>query len=152
MPVHGPFVNLQVDLTAKFAHCGLSSTGIPVHREGPYFELSSGKWSIAEACSGIEYLSACMMLSVLYAWTMYTSTRKRLAFIAGAILIGICGNWMRAYLTICIAHISDNRFLRNDHGTFGWILFAALLFMYCLLGWYFRDREGSGSATNVPKK
>lgn len=152
VPVRGPLVNLQVDLTARFAHWGLLATGIPVHRDGPYFELPTGKWSIAEACSGIEYLSACMMLSVLYAWIIFTSNRKRFVFIVGAIVVGMCGNWMRAYLTIWIAHISDNRFLRNDHGTFGWILFAALLFMYCSIGWYFRDRQRTSTPASTSKR
>src|SRR6185295_10047944 len=99
----------------------------------------------------IEYLSACAMLSVLYAWTMYRSTQKRLIFVAGAILLGISGNWLRAYLTILIAHISDNQLLRDDHGTFGWLMFAALLFAYCWIGWSFRDRETADNFANRPE-
>ena len=150
VPVRGPFVDLQVAMTAKFTHVSLIASGFQVHREGPYFELPSGKWSIAEACSGVEYLSACIMFVVLFAWTMYNSTRKRLLFIAGGILVGIGGNWLRAYLTIAIAHLSDNRFLRHGHGTFGWILFAVMLFMYCWIGWYFRDREAAARMSAIP--
>ena len=150
VPVRGPIVDLQVTMTAKFTHLGLIASGFPVHREGPYFELPSGKWSIAEACSGIEYVSACMMFTVLFAWTMYNSTRKRMLFIVGGILVGIGGNWLRAYLTIAIAHLSDNRFLRHGHGTFGWILFAVLLFTYCWIGWYFRDREAASGISAFP--
>ena len=141
VPVHGPLVDWQVSLTAKFTHLGLLASGFPVHREGPFFEVPSGKWSIAEACSGIEYLSACMMFTVLFAWTMFNSTRKRVIFVIGGVLVGICGNWLRAYLTILIAHLSDNRFLRHGHGTFGWVMFAVLLFAYCWIGWYYRDRQ-----------
>lgn len=137
----GPLVPLQVDWTARFTYMALVAGGVPVHREGPYFELPTGSWSIADTCSGIEYLSACIMLGVLFAWTMYASMRKRLLFIAGVIVVGICGNWLRAYLTILIAHVSDNRYLRSGHGTFGWVMFATLLFSYCLIGWYFRDQE-----------
>ena len=150
VPIQGALVNLQVDLTAKFAYLGLLATGIPVHREGPYFELPTGKWSIAAACSGVEYLSACMMLAALYAWTMYTTTRKRALFMAGAVVVALTGNWLRAYLTILIAHLSDNRFLRHGHGTFGWLLFAALLFIYCAIGWRFRDHEALKDAGNNP--
>lgn len=143
VPFRGPLVAMQVDWTAKFTHMWLLASGVPVHREGPYFEVPTGVWVVADACSGVEYLSACLMLTVLYAWTMYASIRKRLVFIAGGLLVGICGNWLRAYLTILIAHVSDNRFLRDDHGTFGWVLFAVLLFSYCLIGWKFRDREAA---------
>ncbi len=147
VPVRGPLVDWQVNLTAKFTHLGLLASGFPVHREGPFFEVPSGKWSIAEACSGIEYLSACMMFTVLFAWTIFNSTRKRVIFVIGGVLVGICGNWLRAYLTILIAHLSDNRFLRHGHGTFGWVMFAVLLFAYCWIGWHYRDRETSASST-----
>ncbi len=146
VPVRGPLVDWQVNLTAKFTHLGLLASGFPVHREGPFFEVPSGKWSIAEACSGIEYLSACVMFTVLFAWTMFNSTRKRVIFVIGGVLVGIGGNWLRAYLTILIAHLSDNRFLRQGHGTFGWVMFAVLLFAYCWIGWHYRDRETSANA------
>ena len=150
IPFRGPLVPLQVDWTARFTFAALLASGVPVHREGPYFELPSGTWSIADTCSGIEYLSACIMLGVLYAWTMYTSTRKRLLFIGGALVVGICGNWLRAYLTIFIAHLSDNRFLRDGNGTFGWVMFATLLFAYCWAGWQFRDLESTDGAGQTP--
>jgi len=154
VPIRGPLVTLQVDLTARFTYAWLLASDIPVHREGPYFELPTGKWSIAAACSGTEYLSACMMLATLYAWTLYSSWRKRVAFILGAIFLGLAGNWLRAYLTILIAHLTDNRFLRNGHGAFGWALFAFLLFIYCAAGWYFREpvtrKEDTPTAERLP--
>jgi len=141
IPIWDPLVPTLVNWTAKFTFLALQASGIPVYREGAYFVVPSGNWSIADACSGIRYLSTCLMLGVLYAWTMYGSLRKRAIFMAGVIVIGVVGNWVRAYLTIAIAHLSDNRFLRDGHGTFGWILFAVLLFGYCWLGWTFRDKE-----------
>lgn len=142
-PVEGPFVPTLVNWTANFTFLALHATGIPVNREGAFFIVPTGAWSIADSCSGARYLSACLTLGVLYAWSMYHSFFKRLVFVVGAILIGIVGNWIRAYLTILIAHLSDNRLLRADHGSFGWWLFATLLVIYCWVGWRFRD-------TNLP--
>jgi EpsI family protein len=141
VPVGGSIVPMLVDWTATFAVAGLQATGIPVHREGAYLIVPSGAWSVADSCSGIAYLRTVTMLSILYAWSMYRFLPKRLAFIAGGILLGVTGNWLRAYLTILIAHLSDNRFLRDDHSTFGWVLFAILLFAYCAVGYRFRDTE-----------
>ena len=143
IPVREPFVDMQVNLTARFTHLALKATGFPVYREGQYFELPTGKWSIAEACSCIEYFSVCMMFTVLFAWIMFASMRKRIAFVIGAAIVGISGNWLRAYLTIGIAHLTDNLYLRNGHGTFGWIIFAVLLFAYCAIGWHFCDVEST---------
>jgi EpsI family protein len=149
IPVGGSIVPTLVDWTATFAVAGLQASGIPVHREGAYLIVPSGAWSVADSCSGIAYLRTVTMLSILYAWSMYRFFPKRMAFIAGGILIGITGNWLRAYLTILIAHLSDNRFLRDDHSTFGWVLFAVLLFAYCAIGYRYRDGEQSSTSTEV---
>jgi EpsI family protein len=141
VPFGGPLVPILVDLTAEVAFWGLNVTGLPVNREGAYFELSTGKWAVAEACSGIEYLTTCLMLGTLFAWRMFQSPTKRLAFVAASILLGVAGNWVRVYLTIGIAHITGNAWLRESHGSFGWLLFAAMMGTLGVIGWYFRDEE-----------
>jgi len=152
LPIGGSLVPTLVDWTAAFAVSGLQASGIPVHREGAYLMVPSGAWSVADSCSGIAYLRTVTMLSILYAWSMYRSFYKRAAFIAGGIAIGIAGNWLRAYLTILIAHLSDNRYLREDHGTFGWVLFALLLFAYSAIGYRYRDGGGAvNEGTDINK-
>ncbi len=149
VPLGGSLVPTLVDWTAAFAVSGLQVSGIPVHREGAYLIVPSGAWSVADSCSGIAYLRTVTMLAILYAWSMYRSFFKRIAFIVGGIVIGITGNWLRAYLTILIAHISDNRYLRDDHAAFGWVLFALLLFVYSAIGYRYRDGEQDAAMGKV---
>ncbi len=149
VPIGGSLIPTLVDWTAAFAVAGLQTSGIPVHREGAYLIVPSGAWSVADSCSGIAYLRTVTMLVILYAWSMYRSFFKRAVFIAGGIVIGIVGNWIRAYLTILIAHLSDNQYLRDDHSTFGWVLFALLLFAYSVIGYRYRDGDG-GSEKGAP--
>ena len=139
VPATDPLQPTLVNWTAKAAFASIQASGVPIYREGAYFMLPSGGWVVADACSGIRYLITCLMLGVMYAWSMYRSTLKRILFVAGAIIIGIVGNWIRVYLTIVIAHISDNRLLRADHGDFGWVLFAIFLFVYGWIGWRYRE-------------
>lgn len=141
VPAGGPLVPNLVNWAAKAVFASIQASGVPIYREGAYFVIPSGTWTIAEACSGIDYLTTSLMLGVLYAWSMYRSTLKRSIFVGGVAIIGIVGNWIRVYLTIMIAHLSDNRLLRDDHGTFGWILFAIFLFGYGWLGWRFRETQ-----------
>lgn len=141
LPVWSPLVPILVKWTATFAELGIRASGVPVYRDGAYFVIPSGSWSIADTCSGVAFLSACLLLGVLYAWTIYHSPIKRIVFIAGSAVIGVVGNWIRVYLTIMIAHLSENRLLRDDHYTFGWLLFAVFLFVFCWLGWRYRDTE-----------
>lgn len=139
VPLAAPIVPTLADWTAQFTIMGLRALAVPVERQGAYFAIPSGNWSVADACSGIEYLTSCLMLGVLFAWALFRSMRKRVFFAAGALVIGIVGNWLRAFLTVLIAHLSDNRLLRDDHSTFGWVLYAILLAIYCAIGWRLRD-------------
>lgn len=154
VPVGGPLVPPLVDWTATVSFWALNASGIPVHREGAYFELPSGRWSVADACSGIEYLTTCAMLGSLFAWEMYRQRRKQVMFFATAILLGVVGNWLRVYLTIAIAHLTNNLWLRDSHGTFGWLLFAGLMTCLIMIGWHFRDERNvaeSATAKDSPK-
>ncbi len=151
VPIGGSLVPTLVDWTAATAVAGLNMAGVPVYREGAFLVVPSGTWSIADACSGIAYLRTVTMLVTLYAWSMYRSPFKRLAFIAGGVAIGIAGNWLRAFLTILIAHISDNRYLRDDHSTFGWVLFALMLVAYSAIGYRYRDGDSSKALASEAK-
>ncbi len=151
VPIGGSIVPTLVDWTAATAVAGLNMAGVPVYREGAFLVVPSGTWSIADACSGIAYLRTVTMLVTLYAWSMYRSPSKRLVFIAGGFVIGIAGNWLRAFLTILIAHISDNRFLRDDHYTFGWVLFALMLVAYSAIGYRYRDRDSDNTLASGTK-
>lgn len=144
VPLETPMIPALAEWTAQFTIMGLRAVEIPVYREGAYFEIPTGKWLVADACSGSEYLMSCLMLGVLFAWALFRSTRKRIIFALGVVVIGIVGNWLRAFLTVMVAHLSENRLLRDDHGTFGWVLYAVLLIVYCAIGWRFRDAEPSG--------
>jgi exosortase A len=146
VPLERPFVPALANWTAEFTIMGLRAFAVPVSREGAYFAIPTGNWSVADACSGIEYLASCLMLGALYAWALFRSARKRIIFAAGALVIGIVGNWLRAFSTVMIAHLSENRLLRDDHSTFGWVLYAVLMLICCAIGWRFRDAAPGGAA------
>jgi exosortase A len=145
VPLERPIVPVLANWTAEFTIMGLRAFAVPVEREGAYFAIPTGNWSVADACSGVGYLMSCLMLGVLSAWVLFRSTRKRIIFAAGALVIGIAGNWLRAFSTVMIAHLSENRLLRDDHSTFGWVLYAVLMLIYCAIGWRLRDAEPGGA-------
>lgn len=139
LPVWVIAVPTLVRMSAFVAEIAIRMSGVPIYRDGAYFILPSGSWSIADACSGVAFFSTSILLGLLYAWTIFESKKKRLLFVAGAAAIGVAGNWIRVYLTMMIAHLSDNRYLRDDHYMFGWYLFAAFLFGYFYFGWRHRE-------------
>ena len=136
-----------IDWTADFTVAALAASGIPVYREANNFVIPSGRWSVVEACSGIRYLIASVMLGSLYAWIVYRSPRKRALFIGAAILVPLVANWLRAYGIVMLGHLSDNRIATGvDHLIYGWIFFGALMAAMFWIGARWRDDDRARAA------
>lgn len=140
VPFGEALVPKLMDWTADFTVAAVKLSGVPVYREGTHFVIPSGQWSVIEACSGIKFLIASLMGGSLYAWLMYRSPARRIAFIAASIVMPLLANWLRAYAIVMIGHLSNNRLMTNDdHIVFGWILFAAIMLATYWLGARWRE-------------
>ncbi len=141
-----PFGNFLVpplmDFTADFTVYAVQLTGIPIYRDGLQFELPSGRWSVVEACSGVRYLIASVALGTLYAYIMYRSLRRRLAFVAVAIVAPIVANGLRAYMIVMIGHLSGMEYAAGvDHLIYGWIFFGVVIFLMFWIGTLWREDD-----------
>ncbi len=117
-------------------------SGIPVYREGLFFMLPTGNWSVVEACSGIRYLIASITLGCLYAYVTYTKLWKRAIFIALSIIVPIIANGLRAYMIVMLGHLSDMTVATGvDHLVYGWLFFGVVIFILIRLGAIFKDPE-----------
>ncbi|MFL6698574.1 MAG: exosortase A [Vitreoscilla sp.] len=124
-----------MQMTADFTVAALRLTGIPVFREGLMFVIPSGQWSVVEACSGVRYLIASFMVGTLYAYLMYSSTRRRLIFMGVSLLMPLLANWVRAYMIVMLGHLSDNRIATGvDHLIYGWVFFGVVIFLLFATG------------------
>ena len=131
-----------IDWTADFTVAAIAASGVPVYREANNFVIPSGRWSVVEACSGIRYLIASVMLGSLYAWIMYRSPRRRALFIAAAIVVPLVANWLRAYGIVMLGHLSNNRIATGvDHLIYGWIFFGALMAVMFWVGARWREDD-----------
>jgi exosortase A len=126
--------------TADFAVGGLWLFGIPVYREGMLISIPAGDFEVAKACSGIRYLIASAALGSLYAYLIYRSARRRLAFLALCLVIPVVANGLRALLIILLAHWSDMRFAAGiDHLIYGWLFFGLVMAATFWLGSLWRE-------------
>ena len=139
----GEFLMPQLmEWTANVTVFALRLTGIPVYREGLQFIISSGQWSVVEACSGIRYLIASMTVGALFSYLSFTSTKRRLMFFAVSILVPVVANWMRAYLIVMLGHFSGNRLAAGvDHLIYGWIFFGVVIFSMFIIGARWSESE-----------
>jgi len=129
-----------MDWTASSTTAALRFSGIPVYREGNHFVLPTGTWSVVEACSGLRYLVASLMTGTLYAYLMYRSAGRRLAFVAVSIAIPLVANWLRAYLIVMIGHLSDGQLAAGiDHLIYGWLFFGVVIALMFWVGSFWRE-------------
>lgn len=131
-----------MSFTADFTVLLLQWTGIPVYREGNFFSIPSGDWSVVTECSGIRYLIASITLGFLYAYLSYRSLVKRAAFIALATAFPIIANGLRAYLIVMIGHLSDMKLAVGvDHLVYGWVFFGLVMLFLFWIGTLWREQH-----------
>ena len=134
-----------MDWTADFTVTALRLTGIPVFREGTFFTIPSGQWSVVEGCSGLRYLIASITVGLLYAYLNYRKPWKRVLFAALSVIVPVIANGMRAYMIVMIAHLSDMKLaLGIDHYIYGWVFFGIVMLLLFWVGSFWRDDVGTG--------
>jgi exosortase A len=136
--------------TADFTAGALRLTGIPVYREGQQLVIPTGVWSVVEACSGLRYLIASLMVGSLFAHLIYRSFKRRLMFVLLSIAVPIVANWLRAYMIVLLGHVSGNRLAAGvDHLIYGWIFFGVVIACLFSLGSRWREDTMPAKQTYV---
>lgn len=142
---------IMMDMTADFTIAALRISGVPVFREGNNFIIPNGSWSVVEACSGIRYLIASLMVGTLYAYLNYRTTYRRLVFVVAAILVPVVANWLRAYMIVMIGHLSDNRLATGvDHLIYGWLFFGVVMMLLFWVGSLWQESAPLAAAVSSP--
>lgn len=142
VPVGEFLITPLMRVTADFTVTMLQFTGIPVYREGLFFSIPSGDWSVVEGCSGLRYLIASVTLGVLYAYLTYRSWKRRLLFSIAAVIVPIFANSGRAYMIVMIAHLSDMKLaLGVDHYIYGWAFFGLVMLLLFWIGSFWREDD-----------
>lgn len=132
----------MMNMTADFTIAALKATGIPVYREGLHFVIPSGSWSVVEACSGVRYLIASLMVGTLYGYLNYHSPARRALFFLAAALVPILANWVRAYMIVMLGHLSGNTLAVGvDHLIYGWVFFGLVMLLMFWIGARWREDD-----------
>lgn len=140
VPVGEFMLPVLMEHTADFTVAALRVSGIPVYREGLFFTVPSGNWSVVEACSGLRYLIASATLGCLFAYLSYRSGWRRILFVLASILVPIVANWVRAYMIVMIGHLSGMQLAVGvDHLLYGWIFFGVVMLLLFWVGSFWRE-------------
>jgi exosortase A len=130
--------------TASATVAVMRLVGIPVFRDGMFFSLPSGQWSVVEACSGLRYVLVAVMLGILFARLNFTRVSRQVAFVLVALVLAVVANWMRAWLIVTIGHLSQMRYgTGEDHVWYGWAFFGVVMFGLFWMGARWREQPAS---------
>lgn len=147
VPFGDEFNPLLQDITAVLTVDILRFIDVPVYREGLFLTTTIGHFEVAEACSGLRFLVASVVIGSLYAYLTYTSRVRQLLFVAILIAVSILANGLRAALLIWLAEISNYKLgFGEDHYLYGWIVFGLTLFGMFWLGGYFAQPTADSAA------
>jgi exosortase A len=128
------------DVTAQIVVHLLRFSGVPVFLDGYYIEIPNGNFLVAEACSGVRYLIVCIALGVLTAYLFFRSWRRRILFLALAILVPIVANGIRAYSIVMIAYHGRQEFASDfDHVVYGFAFLSVVTLSLLGFGALLRD-------------
>lgn len=128
--------------TADFTVFMVQAIGIPVYREGTFFSLPTGQWSVVTGCSGIRYFLSSVVLGWLFAYLTYRTWWKRVVFGVAAVIIPILANGFRATIIVLIAHFSDMQLaLGVDHFIYGWVWFGIVMLLMFWVGNIWREED-----------
>ncbi len=148
VPMGEGLIAPMMEFTASSTVWMIEGSGIPVYREGLFFSLPSGSWSVVEACSGVRYIIASVTVGTLYAYLTYRSWTRRLLFVAVSAIVPIFANTLRAYIIVMLGHMSDMSIATGaDHLIYGWVFFGLVIFVLFWLGSFFREDDIEQMAT-----
>jgi exosortase len=82
-------------LAAWFAGHSLAMLGVPTVRDGLQIYLPGVVLHVTEACNGLRFLLAMVVVGTAFAWTTQARVARRVAVLALAVIVGILANLLR---------------------------------------------------------
>lgn len=153
VPVGDSLVPILQQWTAAFTVTALRLSGIPAFQDGLVLSTPSGNWQVAEACSGIRYLIASVVMGVLLAGVAYRSWKRRVLFLLLSVFLPIAANAIRAYGIVVLAYLSGNLIATGvDHVLYGFVFFSLLTaaLMTIAVRWYEPAPSAAAPSKQLP--
>jgi exosortase A len=139
--------------TADISSGLLEVFGVPAWRQGMLITLPNGVFHVDEVCSGIRYLLASFVSSLLYSYFAFRSVAKRVLFVGVTVVSFVLLNGFRAFVTMIVANATDMKwFVGRDHIYFGGFLFFCLIVLLLFLAEKFSDKDLGVEPVEAPQK
>lgn len=142
VPAGDALIPLLQDYSAWSAVKLLDLTRVPVLLEGRLITIPSGKWEVAEACSGIHYLLAMVTIGFVYADVMYRKLSRKVIFLAACVVTPIVANGIRVYGILLTDYLGGTNLARStDHIIAGGIFLTLITILLFVAGMRWREKR-----------
>lgn len=142
VPAGDALIPLLQDYSAWSAVKLLDLTRVPVLLQGRFITIPSGKWEIAQACSGIHYLLAMVTIGFVYADVMYRSVARKLVFLAASVVTPVAANGVRVYGILLTDYLGGTTLARSaDHVIAGGLFLITITILLFAAGMRWREKS-----------
>ena len=142
IPIGEELIPTLQEVTADLSVMMLQWVNVPIYRSGLYIEIPEGRFLVAEACSGISFFIASIVIGCLYAYMNMQSTVRRTAFVLISILFPIIANAIRVFGIILTGHLTNmEHAVGADHLIYGWVFFSFVIICLIALGELIREKS-----------
>jgi exosortase len=129
LPLLSELNSLLVYLSARAVGYLIHFFGMTALIEGQNIFIPSGHIFIADGCSGLRYFTISLLLGYLLCILNNYRAKGIIVCMLIAMALGLGANWLRIFFLVIIGHVTEMQSsLMHDHETFGWVLFACLMF------------------------
>ncbi|WP_218310122.1 exosortase A [Alteromonas antoniana] len=140
VPVGEQLIPYLQEIAADGSVWLLKLTGVPLFRSGLYIEIPQGRFLVAEACSGVSFFIASVVIGSLYSYLNFRSAKRRIIFVFISLIFPIVANVIRVYGIILIAYWTDMEYAAGaDHLIYGWFFFALVILFLLGIGELMRE-------------
>jgi exosortase len=136
-------------LASWFAGHALPLLGVPAVHDGLFVHMPMTTLHVTEACNGLRFLLAMIVIGAAFAWATQTRLSHRAAVVALAIATAIAANLIRVTGTGVIAHYAGPAAASGvAHIVFGKVVYIAMLVPFVIAVLLLRraSRRRSGDA------
>jgi exosortase len=117
-----PIIQGLMRMVARGAAETAMLLGVPAQVEGNLLRVSTGLVGVNEACSGIRSLQTSLMIGLLFGELKRFSLSRRVALMAGAVVIALVANFVRAVFLVVIAGTEDISAVSRWHDIAGYTI------------------------------
>lgn len=140
IPVGDDLVPELQSFTAGFSVALVRAAGIPVFHDGILIQTPGGLFEIAEACAGIRFLIANIVVVALFSHFAFRTWWKVAIMIGLGVVVPLLANGLRAAAIMLIGNWTQLDWAVGfDHVVYGWGFFAAVMLSLLWLGSRFAE-------------